>query len=361
MNQKYFLFPFATSGDLNEIPNPTQGSGVVSYQQGFGSLYSEDPLTVGTALEIDRAMFNAILYDITTNLQNYQQSGLPEWITSTNNGGTAYTYRIGSMVRYSSSGTAPFIPYLAIADNVTATPVEGANWSQLATYNTVAVETARAEAAELAIKEIGGGFVNAGPGSYNWTVPANVYAVCVEVWGGGGGGGGSSGATSGGRGGGGGGYVWSIIAVTPGQVIPYVVGAGGTGGSGADGNDGGATTFDNLIQGNGGGGGQAGLAGFGAAGGGGGGTIVNSGPLAADAIGGTAGGLSGPIGSLLVYSGQGGGSYGAGSGQNAFYGTSGAAAGLNGLVHGGGGAGGVNGGPGGNGAAGCVRLKYGMC
>jgi hypothetical protein len=47
MNQKYFIFPFATAGDLTEIPNPTQGSGVVSYQQGFGSLYSEDPLTNG--------------------------------------------------------------------------------------------------------------------------------------------------------------------------------------------------------------------------------------------------------------------------------------------------------------------------
>jgi hypothetical protein len=152
MNQKYFLFPFATAGDLTKIPNPTQGSGVVSYQQGFGSLYSENPLTVGTALEIDRAMFNAILYDMTTVLQNYQQNGSPEWIDTTDNGGAAFSYRIGSMVRYSSSGNAPFTPYLAIADNVTAVPAEGANWSQVATYKIVNTEVARAEAAETTLQ-----------------------------------------------------------------------------------------------------------------------------------------------------------------------------------------------------------------
>jgi hypothetical protein len=152
MNQKYFLFPFATAGDLTEIPNPTQGSGVVSYQQGFGSLYSENPLTVGTALEIDRAMFNAILYDMTTVLQNYQQNGSPEWIDTTDNGGAAFSYRIGSMVRYSSSGNAPFTPYLAIADNVTAVPTEGANWSQVASYKIVNTEVTRAEAAEATLQ-----------------------------------------------------------------------------------------------------------------------------------------------------------------------------------------------------------------
>jgi hypothetical protein len=152
MNQTYFLFPFATDGDLTEIPAGTQGSGVVSYQQGFGSLYSENPLTVGTALEIDRAMFNGILYDITTNLQNYQQFGCPEWITSANNNGTSFSYGIGAMVRYSANGVAPFVTYISLVQGNTATPAEGANWSQVASFNKVAVETTRAEAAEAVLQ-----------------------------------------------------------------------------------------------------------------------------------------------------------------------------------------------------------------
>jgi hypothetical protein len=281
MNQKYFIFPFATAGDLTEIPNPTQGSGVVSYQQGFGSLYSEDPLTVGTALEIDRAMFNAILYDLTTNLQNYQQNGSPEWIDTTDNGGAAFSYRIGSMVRHSSSGNAPFTPYLAIADNVTAVPTEGTNWSQVATYKIVNTEVARAEAAETTLQtnintEVArseaaetnlGNLINAEtsraesaeaslyPGRYTglfangtptgggvYTVPAGINYIRIRLWGGGGGGSYCnnysptvSASNVSGGGGGGGGYGELEYSVTPGQTIGYIIGAGG--GSAANGGD----------------------------------------------------------------------------------------------------------------------------
>lgn len=59
------------------------------------------------------------------------------------------------------------------------------------------------------------------PGSNNWTVPSGVTSIDVEVVGGGGGGAYHGGA--------GGGYVYKRMAVTPGQSIPYVVGAGGNG------------------------------------------------------------------------------------------------------------------------------------
>jgi parallel beta-helix repeat protein len=67
--------------------------------------------------------------------------------------------------------------------------------------------------------------------SGSWTVPAGVTSVTVEVWGGGGRGGSVTSTSSSevaGGGGGGGAYSKSVIAVTPGQVIPYVVGAGST-------------------------------------------------------------------------------------------------------------------------------------
>jgi hypothetical protein len=60
-------------------------------------------------------------------------------------------------------------------------------------------------------------------GSGNWTVPAGVTKVWIEVWGGGAGGSFYSG-------GGGGAYVSGIISVSPANDIFYTVGAGGSGG-----------------------------------------------------------------------------------------------------------------------------------
>ncbi len=77
------------------------------------------------------------------------------------------------------------------------------------------------------------------PGAGTWTVPCGVNIVTIEVYGGGGGGGGSNSSTIGGGGGGGGGFASKAYIVTPGDVIPFTVGAGGAGGgpagNGADG------------------------------------------------------------------------------------------------------------------------------
>ena len=63
------------------------------------------------------------------------------------------------------------------------------------------------------------------PSIRQFTVPAGVTSLTVEVWGAGGKGG--SRLTSGeGGGGGGGAYSRSVIAVTPGQIIDYYVGFG---------------------------------------------------------------------------------------------------------------------------------------
>lgn len=75
-------------------------------------------------------------------------------------------------------------------------------------------------------------------GSGNFTVPAGVYVLhCLWVGGGGGGGGngdGNSGNNNSqpGAGGGRGGVLYRKVPVTPGQLIPYSIGAGGAGGTG---------------------------------------------------------------------------------------------------------------------------------
>lgn len=59
-------------------------------------------------------------------------------------------------------------------------------------------------------------------GSSDWTVPADVTEVMVEMWGAGGGG-------ALGGGGGSGGYIKAIFSVTPGQVLTTFIGVGGAG------------------------------------------------------------------------------------------------------------------------------------
>lgn len=79
----------------------------------------------------------------------------------------------------------------------------------------------------------------------NYTVPAGITQLLVECWGGGGSGRGypnSAQVTTGG-GGAGGAYAASLINVTPGQIIPYVIGAGGVAGA-TTGSPGGDTSWN---------------------------------------------------------------------------------------------------------------------
>jgi hypothetical protein len=81
--------------------------------------------------------------------------------------------------------------------------------------------------------------------SGTYTVPAGVYSLKVECWGAGGGGGRSTNNGEA-KGGGGGGAYAAVheVAVTPGQVIDFIVGVGGTGADGTQAQkDGGDTWF----------------------------------------------------------------------------------------------------------------------
>ena len=105
-------------------------------------------------------------------------------------------------------------------------------------------------------------------GSQTWTCPAGVTSVTVQCWGGGGGGGGGGTVfDAAGGGGGGGAYASSVLAVTPGNVYPITVGAGGAAGAntGGGGGAGATSTFNSTnvmaVGGNGGGGASTAVAG----------------------------------------------------------------------------------------------------
>lgn len=122
----------------------------------------------------------------------------------------------------------------------------------------------------LALPAFGAGRFQTFSSSGNFTVPAGVTRVRVQVIGGGGAGGKSCKKTYSmtadavGGGGAGGGYAYKVVDVAPGQQIPVVIGAGGSGYADSDlasyslyrGKSGGTTSFGAFVSATGGSGGR---------------------------------------------------------------------------------------------------------
>jgi hypothetical protein len=118
----YFDTIFAVDGDLTVIPDPTQGSGTVSYQQGFPVGYST-PVGSG-GFNFPRYQFNQLMNDITSAIQNWQQNTIAPFITTTMNGGTPYSYSQYNMVLYGGVG------YISLVNSNTDTP-PSAKWTTI--------------------------------------------------------------------------------------------------------------------------------------------------------------------------------------------------------------------------------------
>ncbi len=142
MTIKYFKYPFGVDGDLLTIPNPTQLSGVVSYQAGFPidyQLVDTDP----ASLNVPRNQFNQLMFDTTSAIQQLQQNGFPIHITAAMNDGSAYAYDKNSYVR-ATDGNAY---YSLINANTDVPPT--ANWqlvgSSVSQYFNFAIDTGIAD------------------------------------------------------------------------------------------------------------------------------------------------------------------------------------------------------------------------
>jgi len=78
----YYTYPFGQNADdLTSIPMSPAGDGSVSYYYGWTDPYEYDLLTNPSALPIPRGQMNQLFFDITNNLQEYQQYGSPQWVT----------------------------------------------------------------------------------------------------------------------------------------------------------------------------------------------------------------------------------------------------------------------------------------
>jgi hypothetical protein len=128
MDQKFFRIPFASAGDKQQIPDEKNAEGFVSFIEGWGEDYQKDLMSDAHAKAVEREAMNGILNAITLALRQYQTDSFPEWVTPTNNGGTAYQYGVGVVVRH-RQGNGAFVSYVSLVDNNTTEPgTEGAQW-----------------------------------------------------------------------------------------------------------------------------------------------------------------------------------------------------------------------------------------
>jgi hypothetical protein len=230
----YFDTIFASGGDLNTIPDATQPSGTVSYEQGFPVLYSTAVTSGG--YNVPRTAINQVLNDITTAIQYNQQGNAAPFITTAMNGGSPYSYPEYAVVLHGG------IAYQSNANGNTDTP-PSSKWvavplgAPITSINFLAISS-----------------------SGTYTPSAGMQFAQVQVIGAGGAGGstaGGSGAAAG-AGGGAGGYAEGVFtAATIGSSQTVTIGSGGAAGAAGNhaGNSGGGTSFGSLISATGGTGG----------------------------------------------------------------------------------------------------------
>lgn len=148
---KFFRIPFAQSGDKAAIPDPVDVDGNVSYTQGFGFDY-ERQKTDPAHKNIPRDLTNGLYFAITTALAELQSQGVPDFITSALNGGSAFSYTQFALVKYAGD------LYISLAAANTALPSDATKWALLPTpsrvrdgYNTVAVSAGTPDAITIAL------------------------------------------------------------------------------------------------------------------------------------------------------------------------------------------------------------------
>lgn len=119
----YYVYPFGENADdLVEIPTSAAVDGSISYYAGYTDPYEYDLLTNPNALPVARGSFNQLMFQATQNIQQYQQYGTPNWITSADNLGSPFEYPIYARVYYGDN-----VYENLVADN-TATPGADSTW-----------------------------------------------------------------------------------------------------------------------------------------------------------------------------------------------------------------------------------------
>ncbi|MCX8972569.1 hypothetical protein NLN78_03215 [Citrobacter portucalensis] len=119
----FIKVPFASSGDKAAVPDTDAGGGV-NMTQGYGQAYSLDPATDPSAKRIERDKMNWLFNRITQAINEIQSGGVAPFITSADNGGSAFSYGKGVLVSLGG------VVYQSLVASNTSTP-PSANWAAL--------------------------------------------------------------------------------------------------------------------------------------------------------------------------------------------------------------------------------------
>jgi hypothetical protein len=124
----YIRYAFAVSGDRATVAQTTQPSGVVSWQEGYGFDYQREQGVDPLAKDVPRDAMNQIIYAISNAAKQYQENGTPDFITTSDNGGTPFSYSKNARVRY-DDGVNGFLLYQSKVDSNTSLPTDTTKWS----------------------------------------------------------------------------------------------------------------------------------------------------------------------------------------------------------------------------------------
>lgn len=128
MRNPFIKVPFASSGDKSVIPDAAQPNGSISMQSGWGVDYEKEVGVDPAAKSVNRQDMNQVLNLATALLNRWQTETFPEWIDSASNGGSPYSYPLGSVVRYSADGIAPYLAWVNTVANNATSPSEPNGW-----------------------------------------------------------------------------------------------------------------------------------------------------------------------------------------------------------------------------------------
>lgn len=120
---KFLRVAFALSGNRVAVPDAADPSGNVSYIEGYGPDY-EKPKTNPDSKNIERQKMNGIFFDMTSAIAELQSQGVPDFITTTLNGGSPYPYKKNALARYSDGEL-----YVSLVDANTALPTDTTKWA----------------------------------------------------------------------------------------------------------------------------------------------------------------------------------------------------------------------------------------
>lgn len=123
---KWFINPFATSGDKTAVPDDTQVDGTVSYEKGYGIDYEREPGVDPLAKRIERNKMNQLFFDLTSWVRELHIWGTPQFITSAQNGGVPYSYGKYAQVMFDAG--AGLARYESLVDSNMTDPNNTTNW-----------------------------------------------------------------------------------------------------------------------------------------------------------------------------------------------------------------------------------------